>query len=98
MAAVLNAVLLFRGLVERRIFIFKPGWLVFSIRIFLATAGMLFVIELLQAETSEWLKWEWRQRIFQLSYICLAGFFSYLSLSFIFGTRPSQFASPLRSG
>ena len=97
MAAVLNAALLFRGLVDRQIFIFKPGWLAFSIRIFLATCGMFFVIELLRAETSEWLKWEWRQRIFQLSYICFAGFFSYLSLSFVFGTRPSQFASPLRS-
>ena len=97
MAAVLNAALLFRGLVDRQIFVFKTGWLAFSIRIFLSTCGMLFVIELLQVEASEWLKWEWSQRIFQLSYICLVGFFSYLSLSFVFGGRPSQFASPLRS-
>ena len=50
MAAVLNAALLFRGLVDRQIFVFKTGWLAFSIRIFLSTCGMLFVIELLQAE------------------------------------------------
>ena len=97
MAAFLNAALLFKGLVDRQIFIFKPGWLIFIARLFLATCGMLFVIELLQAEMNEWLKWGWEQRVFQLFYVCFAGLFSYLALNFVFGARPSQFVSPVRS-
>ena len=97
MAAILNAVLLFKGLIDREIFIIKSGWLAFLARIFLSTCGMFFIITQLQAETDEWLKWGWDQRAFQLGYICLAGLSSYLVLSFILGTRSSQFTNPLKA-
>ncbi len=97
MAAILNAILLFKGLIDREIFIIKSGWLAFLARIFLSTCGMFFIITQLQAETDEWLKWGWDQRACQLGYICLAGLSSYLVLSFILGTRSSQFTNPLKA-
>ncbi len=94
LAAWLNAGLLLRGLLQADVFKFQSGWGLYSLRLALATVGMGAVVLLLQTDISQWLAWEWQQRAWQISLLCVAGGVAYLAAHLAMGTRMRHLRAP----
>ena len=90
-AAFLNAGLLLRGLLKQNILQFLPGWRALFIRITLASAMMCLSLWSLSTIFSDWLQWQWYQRVAYLTLICVSGLLSYFATLFICGAKPSDF-------
>ncbi|MDT8399005.1 MAG: murein biosynthesis integral membrane protein MurJ [Pseudomonadales bacterium] len=91
LSAFINAGLLLRGLLQKDIFHFPPGWPVFVARIIVANGVMLLVLMLLAGESAQWLAWGELERIGKLALVCGAGMLSYLLALLLLGLRPAQF-------
>ena len=93
-AAYLNAVLLWRGLLREAVYRFSPAWRAYALRLLSATLVMLAVLLSLVAPIEDWLSWGWLQRSLQLALLCGAGGGVYLLVHALTGTRLDHLRTP----
>ncbi len=77
LAAVANAVLLYRGLRTRHIYSPRSGWLGFFTRLMLTSALMVAVLVYLQLVWDDWRLWSAAERAIRLFVVCLTGLTTY---------------------
>lgn len=87
-SAFLNAGLLYRGLRKSGVYVPEAGWLLFALRLALATVAMGAVVIWLGHDLATWLGWDWRQRVVWLLILVLAGIGTYLAVLVASGLRP----------
>jgi putative peptidoglycan lipid II flippase len=87
MAAVLNALMLFRGLKRAGFYQPHAGWGVYLLRLCLASGVLVAVILWLAPDQQAWLGWQWQRRAFELAVICSAGVVVYFFAHAVVGTR-----------
>lgn len=88
LSALLNAGLLWWGLRKSGIYIAQPGWVIFTLRLVLASLAMVLVVYWLAADVSLWLAWGWQQRVVQMGLLVLAGAGAYGLALLLAGLRP----------
>lgn len=93
-AAWLNAGLLLRGLLRAGVYSFHPGWLLYSLRLLLATGAMALAVLLLAPENAMWLGWGWQRRALEIGMVCGAGGGAYLLAHLLLGTRMRHLRVP----
>jgi len=94
-AAYLNALLLWRGLLQQNVYQFQPGWLMWALRLVLATLAMAAVVYWLSGDWQAWLSWGWRERALQMSLVVISGMAAYAAVHLLCGTRFRHLRSPL---
>jgi putative peptidoglycan lipid II flippase len=94
-AAYLNAGLLLKGLVQRGIFSFQPGWWRYSARLLSATLAMGLVVWYCMPEEASWLGMDWRSRAAALTLLCGQGVVAYVAVHLLMGSRPGQLRAPV---
>lgn len=87
LAALLNAILLYRGLRKQNIFKLQPGWDRFLLRIFIAGSGMALVLWWGSGSLSVWLNMEMLDRALHLFGWIIVGMLVYLISLVLFGFR-----------
>ncbi|MFN2288401.1 MAG: murein biosynthesis integral membrane protein MurJ [Chromatocurvus sp.] len=95
-AAYLNAVLLWRGLLRDSIYRFSSAWRAYIRRLLLATLAMFVVLLWLAAPTETWLGWSWARRSLELALLCGAGAATYVVVHALTGTRLQHLRTPRR--
>ena len=90
-AAVLNAVLLYRGLRKEAVIRQSSGWLWLLARVLVANAAMCAVLYLLGRPLTWWLGVTLLDRVYWLTVSVAAGGLSYFVVLLVLGMRPSQF-------
>jgi putative peptidoglycan lipid II flippase len=91
LSAFINAGLLLRGLLHKRVFAFSAAWWVFVLRVVLASAVMVMVLYLLLQSLPQWQTWDDLRRVGVLLLVCAAGGVSYLLALLVLGLRPAHF-------
>jgi putative peptidoglycan lipid II flippase len=94
LAAVLNALLLLRGLVRGGYYRARPGWKAYTLRLALASAGMVAAVLALLPELSVWLEWHWLRRALEMALLCGVGVVTYFAVHWLLGTRLSELRAP----
>ena len=89
-AAIVNALLLYRGLQRDRVVQHAPGWRVFISRVLIANSVMWQVLWLLRRPLEWWLQAAQMQRISWLAVSVTVGAASYFLCLLLLGMRPSQ--------
>ena len=89
-AALLNAVLLYRGLSRDGVIEHGSGWLALLLRMSAANVAMCAVLIILAQPLSWWLSAPLADRVLHLTMHVTAGVVTYLGSLFIVGTRPAQ--------
>ncbi|HEX6929723.1 MAG TPA: murein biosynthesis integral membrane protein MurJ, partial [Gammaproteobacteria bacterium] len=89
-AALVNAGLLLKGLRERAAFSARPGWVVFLLRVALATAIMGATICWLSGPLDQWLAADSMARVSKLLVVILAGIVAYTAVLLFSGFRLHQ--------
>lgn len=87
-SALVNAVLLWRGLRRSGVYQPAPGWAALGLRITLATAVMALPLLWVSWDLSQWFAWAAWQRAGMLSAAVLAGLLSYFAVLWLSGFRP----------
>lgn len=95
-AAILNAVMLYRGLRKADVIEHSPGWFLLVGRVLLANAAMCVVLLQLNRPPAWWLESATSERVLQIGVLVSAGAVAYFAALIALGMRPSQFR--LRSG
>lgn len=90
-AAVLNAVLLYRGLHQDRVLVHSSGWPVLILRIAMANVLMVVVLSQLGQPLQWWIAATFSERVFWLIISVAAGASTYFIALLALGTRLSQF-------
>ena len=90
-AAVLNAVLLYRGLRKADVIRHTPGWGVMLLRVILANGAMVAVLTILGRSVSWWLDAVLAERVAWLALSVAAGAGIYFVALVVLGLRPAQF-------
>ena len=90
-AAILNAVLLYRGLLRDRILMHSSGWPILLGRVFLANAAMYAVLYQFFRPLEWWLSVDFMGRIIWLAVVIATAAGTYFLALLIMGTRLSQF-------
>lgn len=90
-AAVLNAVLLYRGLHQDQVLVHSSGWPVLILRIAVANVLMVVVLSQLGQPLQWWIAATFSERIFWLIVSVAAGASAYFIALLVLGTRLSQF-------
>jgi putative peptidoglycan lipid II flippase len=90
-AAVLNALLLYRALRREKILVHADGWISLLARIVAANGVMYFVLYELDRPLSWWITASLGERVAGLAITVLAGIAAYVVTLLIFGMRLSQF-------
>ncbi len=90
-AAVLNAVLLYRGLLRADVIQHGPGWSILFLRVVAANAAMVGVLSLVHRETTWWLGAGLGERVWWLGVSVAAGAGIYFIALLALGMRPAQF-------
>ena len=90
-AAVLNAVLLYRGLRKAGVVSHGPGWSALLLRVLFANAAMIGVLWQLHRDTSWWLANGLADRVAWLAFSVIAGVGAYFLALLALGMRPAQF-------
>ncbi|MCE5393700.1 MAG: murein biosynthesis integral membrane protein MurJ [Acidithiobacillus sp.] len=80
LAALVNAILLYRNLQQVGHYQRQKGWPLFLLKTASAALIMGLVLRLAQAETVQWLAWSVKQRLLHLLLLVLMGFFLYLAI------------------
>jgi putative peptidoglycan lipid II flippase len=93
LSSFINAGLLFIILIRSKMFTFEHGWLVFSLKIILACAGMVLVLFLLSGDMDSWLLLKTSQLVIKLSYVIIAGIITYFAMLYILGIRKNDILS-----
>jgi putative peptidoglycan lipid II flippase len=91
LAAILNAALLYRGLIKDKILQHSNGWLPLLLRVGLANIIMVAVIYQLYRPLAWWIAASLTTRIGWLSVTIVAGGVTYFVTLLLTGTRLSQF-------
>ena len=90
-AAILNAVLLYRGLHKDRVLLHSNGWPILVLRIALATMLMGAVLYQLQHPLQWWIAAAFAERLLWLAISVAAGASTYFVALAVLGARLSQF-------
>ena len=88
-AALLNAGLLYRGLIRDKVLVHGPGWLMLAGQALLANAGMWVLLLWLRRPMAWWLETGLTERILWLAVCVAGGAATYLILLLALGLRPS---------
>ncbi|MDR2678872.1 MAG: murein biosynthesis integral membrane protein MurJ [Zoogloeaceae bacterium] len=91
LAACFNAFLLYRGLCRQGIFTPLPGWRGFTLKLALALAALGLTLHFGAGETSAWLLWSLRERLFRLALLVPAGLVVYFAALWLAGFRLKDF-------
>ncbi len=91
MAAILNALLLYRGLKKNNILTHSDGWGSLLARVLIANTAMFFALQQLARPLAWWIATSVAERIVFLALTIIAGFIAYAATLLVFGTRTSQF-------
>jgi putative peptidoglycan lipid II flippase len=87
-AAYLNAVLLYRGLLKRGIFVPLQGWAALTLKVVLASTAMTALIMLAGAAEEIWFAWSATERAFRLAAMIVSGAAVYAVTLLLLGLRP----------
>lgn len=90
-AAVLNAVLLYRGLRRANVMRHGPGWGALLARVLLANTAMMIALGQVHRSTAWWLEAGTPDRVGWLSVSVAAGAGAYFIALLVLGLRPAQF-------
>ncbi len=90
-AAILNAFLLYRGLIRERILLLSSGWSLLLARVALANVAMFAVLFSLLRPLEWWITSSFMGRVGWLSVTIIAGAGAYFVALLLMGTRLSQF-------
>ncbi len=93
-AAMLNAALLWRGLLRAGFYQVQPGWVPYALRLLLASASMVAVILWLVPEIPIWIEWHWESRVLEMALLCGVGVLVYFVSLWLLGTRISHLRAP----
>lgn len=91
LAAWLNAGLLYWYLRRDAIFVPRPGWWLYGLRLLLAGGAMAAVLWWLAGPAERWYHWQAAARIEHLSVLIAAGFITYALVLLVSGIRPRHF-------
>ncbi len=94
LAAFINAGLLFRYLRKHGAYHPQAGWLLFWSKLAVAGIVMAIVLLTLGLQWNSWDAWQWYQRGFYLSVICIAGMGAYIGTLALLGFRARHFYPP----
>jgi putative peptidoglycan lipid II flippase len=91
LGACLNAAILFYKLRKHGIFRPQPGWILFLFKLVAALTAMGLLLWLGTGEVSEWIAYDFRQRIAHLAGLVLGGAAIYFAALWLLGIRLHQF-------
>ena len=91
LAAIVNAGLLMRGLLQRKILVLDAPWWTFTFKVLVASAVMLGVLLVIRQTPAQWLAWNDLTRAGMLALVCGGGGLSYLLALLALGIRPRHF-------
>jgi len=94
LAAILNAFLLFRGLVRAGYYHVRPGWKIYTVRLVLSSAAMVVAVLAVLPALPVWLEWHWTRRALEMAVLCGVGVVAYFATHWLLGTRFSQLRAP----
>lgn len=89
-AAIVNAALLYAGLIRAEVLQHSPGWLVLGLRVFVACTAMCVALYYLHRPLDWWLAASLLDRITMLATVVVAGVVAYFATLLILGGRLSQ--------
>ncbi len=89
-SAYINAILLYSGLRDNKIFIPQAGWGAWLFRIIIACTAMAAVVIGLNPDAIQWSQWPLFDRLLHLTGIILAAASTYFIMLFLQGLRPAQ--------
>lgn len=87
LAAILNSILLFRGLRKGDVYVPEPGWRKFLFMLLNANIAMCVTLYGFTAYLNSWLELVWWERAGWLSMMCAVGVMVYISALFLGGFR-----------
>jgi putative peptidoglycan lipid II flippase len=90
-SAGVNALLLLRGLIHKKVYEPKKGWLVICVRIVISTLIMGAVLAIVSQEIDMSMDWSGMERVLGLSCLIALGFFTYSASAIALGLRPNHF-------
>lgn len=93
----INALLLWRGLVKKKVHQPNKGWFAFSLQVLLACIVMIAVLLGILDTIPEWYDLSLYEQILNLSALVCAGGLSYFTVLFIVGIRPKDLAKPQKA-
>jgi putative peptidoglycan lipid II flippase len=91
LAGVINAGLLLRGLLQRKVLVFGSAWWIYTFKVIGATTAMLAVLLVIRQSPAQWIAWSNLTRAGMLALVCGAGGASYFLALFALGLRPRHF-------
>jgi putative peptidoglycan lipid II flippase len=91
LAGVINAGLLLRGLVQRKVLVLGAAWWMYTFKVLGASAVMLAVLLVIRQSPAQWLEWSDLTRASVLVLVCGAGGASYFLTLLALGMRPRDF-------
>ena len=92
LAACLNAGLLYRGLRQRGVFMPRPGWGMFALKLLIALIALGVVMWFAKGADLSWTAEGGWARAIRLSLVVLAGIAAYFATLFALGFRPRDFS------
>lgn len=91
LAAIINAGLLLRGLLQRAVLVLGAAWWRYVFKVLAASIVMLVVLLLVRQTPEQWLAWNDLVRAGVLTLVCAAGGLGYVLALLALGVRPSHF-------
>lgn len=90
LSAYLNAALLYHRLRRDGVYRPLPAWRRILMTVTLSCLGMAALLVWGMADMTEWLAWDWHQRLVKLAFLVTVGVVSYFLLLVMLGLRPSH--------
>lgn len=90
-AALINAGLLARGLMQRGALVLDAAWWSFALKVVFASAVMLAVLLTIRLSPANWLAWNDLTRAVAIAIVCIGGLLSYVLTLLAVGVRPRHF-------
>ena len=91
LGACINASLLYYHLRKTDIYKPQPGWLIFSLKLFVALSVMGVVLYFAMGDTGMWLSFSLIKRLFYISGLVALGGVSYFAVLMLLGFRPRDY-------
>jgi putative peptidoglycan lipid II flippase len=91
LASCLNAGMLYRGLRARGVFMPKPGWLGFMLRLGLALVAMGLALHFVMGGELTWLSMAAGERLWRLALLVVVGAGTYFATLYLLGFRVADF-------
>ncbi|MCG8535962.1 MAG: murein biosynthesis integral membrane protein MurJ, partial [Pseudomonadales bacterium] len=88
LSAVVNAALLYSGLRKQGVYQPDAGWLLFLIKLAVASGLMVVSVYLLNQDLAQWLSWNWLNRSLNLALLVVVGIVVYFVALLAMGIRP----------